>query len=704
MDVNDGPEDQVDQPAADAPIDAGAPTEPEGVSAKARRKASSAKRKASDLRGRAAQIPVKAKLAAAIAREAGPKATARAVAKRLEIEPGLEEAVTRAYHRKQQRTTGYLPARSRGASPGDRPKVSVVVIVYQMSAQAARTLFTLSTSYQRDVSPHEYEVIVVENSSDDNLNPRVAERMGPQFRYYRRVEEGVSPTPAINVGLSLARGDYVALMVDGARMVSPGVLRNALDAFRIQHDAVVAVPGYHIGYDDHMFREDAAHSLRQDRKLIAGIPWRSDGYRLFDISIQSGANPFGFLHPLGESNCMFAPREAYEAIGGADERFDLPGGGMVNLDMYCELLRPESTRLFLTPGEGTFHQFHGGVTTQADSERAALMAEFNRNYAEIRGTTYFAPEKEPYFIGEVPNGALPMLAYSAFEGRSHFEHRMRREQPATPWLDDAVVPAPDILNNPPTAGGRTGDDDVSIYLPSSVRKFEPKHLTFSTWADHIQFGYDLVEAIRPELLVELGTQAGMSYFTFCQSMKENDIEGLCYAVDTWEGEEHTGKYDDSTWELVSNHNRENYPGFSYLMRMFFEDAVAHFEDNTIDLLHIDGLHTYDAVKADFETWYEKVKPGGVILFHDIKARIKDFGVWRFWDEIEGEYPTFYFKHGFGLGVLRKPGGEENTSELMQLMFDSTPGEQAQLRRFYEHAAYFHHVKRRSDKAMEMGLI
>ncbi len=479
-----------------------------------------------------------------MSRESGPKAAARAVAKRLEIEPGMEEAVTRAYHRKMQRTPAYLPARSRGARPGDRPVVSVVVIVYQMSAQAARTLFTLSTAYQRDVSPYEYEVIVVENASDDNLNPRVVERMGPQFRYYRRTETGVSPTPAINVGLSLARGEYVALMVDGARMVSPGVLRNAMDAFRIQHDAVVAVPGYHVGYDDHMFREDAAHSLRQDRKLLAGIPWRSDGYRLFDISIQSGANPFGFLHPLGESNCMFAPREAYEAIGGADERFNLPGGGMVNLDMYCELLRPESTRLFLTPGEGTFHQFHGGVTTQADADRAALMAEFNQNYVqirgttyfaprkepyfigevhndalpmlaysaeqgrdhfehwgrrpnpasqwlddpvvvagegtfhqfhggvttqadadraglmakfnqnyfEIRGTTYFAPEKEPYFIGEVPNSALPMLAYSAVEGRSHFEHRLRRNPPQTPWLDDAVVPAPDILNNPPISG------------------------------------------------------------------------------------------------------------------------------------------------------------------------------------------------------------------------------------------------------------
>lgn len=688
-------------------------TDPRDAAARAKAKAGSARAKAGAAKAKAGAqaqaVSPRLRGVAAQARSEGPKAaattTARKIGKRLEVESLVEEAVTRAHHRKAQRNPGYLPARARSARANDRPLLTVVVIVYQMSSQAARTLFTLSTSYQRDVSAHEYEVLVVENASDDNLSPRRVRRFGPQFRYLRRDESGVSPAPAINVGLAQARGDIIALMVDGARMVSPGVLRNALDAFRIQRNAVVAVPGYHIGYDDHMLREDAGHSLRQDRALLAGIPWRTDGYRLFDISIQSGANPYGYLHPLGESNCMFATREQYEAIGGADERFNLPGGGMVNLDMYCELLRPADTRLFLTPGEGTFHQFHGGVTTQADAERAALMTEFNRNYYEIRGTSYFAPEKEPYFIGEVRNPALPMMAFSAVEGLSHFEHQLRREIPRTPFVDDVTLPAPDILNNPPLHSGTdSGEFDVSIYLPPSVRRFEPKHLTFSTWADHIQFGYDLVAAIRPELLVELGTQAGMSYFTFCQSMKENDIEGLCYAVDTWEGEEHTGKYDESTWDLVSTHNRENYPGFSYLMRMFFEDAVTHFDDDTIDLLHIDGLHTYDAVKADFDTWYTKVKPGGVILFHDIKARIKDFGVWRFWDEIADQYPTFYFKHGFGLGVLRKPGGEPNESELMQLMFDSSPGEQAQLRRFYEHAAYFHHVKRRSDRAMELGLI
>ena len=636
-------------------------------------------------------------------RELGPEATAADVKRQMErAAAGVRERATNSSV--GERVQLAAAARSTPA-PGDgaaQVPLSVVVIVYDMSAQARRTLYTLSTAYQRDVSVDDYEVIVVENASDDQLTRRQVERMGPNFRYLRRDEPGVSPAPAINAGLALARGEFIGLMIDGARMLTPGVIRNALDGFKVNPNAVVAAPGYHIGLTDQQHSSHSSWwSVRKERALMRTIPWRTDGYRLFDISVLSGANPFGYLHPLMESNCMFASRANFDAIGGADERFDLPGGGVLNLHMYRELLEPEHAQLILMPGEGSFHQFHGGVTTRRDSERADLMAQFNSQYQEIKGSGYFAPRREPFLIGTIPNRALPVMAYSAVEGRTHYETWTLREPAQVPYVDDATIPAPDILKHPPSYGpyGSTnGELDVSIYLPPSIRRFEPKHIVFSTWMDHIQFGYDLVAAVRPEILVELGTQGGVSYFAFCQSMKENDVEGLAYAVDTWEGEEHTGAYDESVWESVSWHNRQNYSAFSYLLRMYFAEAVNNFADESIDLLHIDGLHTYDAVNEDFETWYPKVAPGGIILFHDIKARIKDFGVWRWWDEVSPQYPSFSFNHGFGLGVIQKPGGKPNESELLQLMFDGSPADQAQLRRFYEHAAYFHHVKRQAEAA------
>lgn len=211
------------------------------------------------------------------------------------------------------------------------------------------------------------------------------------------------------------------------------------------------------------------------------------------------------------------------------------------------------------------------------------------------------------------------------------------------------------------------------------------------------FGYDIVATLRPKVTVELGTQGGLSFFTFCQSIKENDIDGVCYAVDTWEGEEHTGKYDETVFQSVQEHARREYAGFAYLMRMLFSDALVHFDNNSIDLLHIDGLHTYDAVKEDFATWYPKVRPGGIILFHDVYARMMDFGAWKFWQEISQQYPSFEFRHGFGLGVLQKPGGNQGNDPLLNAMFKGSEQDHAKLRAMYVHAAKHFEFSRKVAK-------
>lgn len=232
-----------------------------------------------------------------------------------------------------------------------------------------------------------------------------------------------------------------------------------------------------------------------------------------------------------------------------------------------------------------------------------------------------------------------------------------------------------------------------------MRGFDPIRRSFSTWVDHASFGYDIVEATKPQKLVELGTYNGMSYFVFCQSMIENNIDGLCYAVDTWGGDEHTGEYGESIFEEVRQHAREHYRGISYLLRMLFNEAVDHFENESIDLLHIDGLHTYEAVQEDFNNWYPKVSPGGIILFHDIEARQSDFGVWKYWAELESQYDTFAFHHGFGLGVLRKPDANEQRNEhpLIQLLFDGNEEEQQMLRQLYVHNSEYLEARNKAKR-------
>ena len=576
------------------------------------------------------------------------------------------------------------------------PLLSIIVIAYDMPRQALITLRSLAADYQQGVNAADYEVILVENRSARNMGAEALAALPGNFRYFLRDEPGVSPAAAINFGFAQARGRFIGLMIDGARMVTPGVVQNVLTAFCLSPEAMVVVPGYHLGEKEQQYHLTHGYTEEKEQSLLAEVDWQQNGYKLFDISCLSGANPNGIFHPFMECNCLFMSVEIFQEIGQADERFDLPGGGALNLCIYRKAALHPRTRLFMLAGEGSFHQLHGGVTTSEVDKRDAILRRQNEQLTELLGEPFRSPTIEPTLLGKIPAPALRYLQYSSERGL----HRARRcaERNEEMYADNHHKEPTGSSGLQPFRLCLTDTYSVSslplefsmplVYMPPSIRHFNPLHMVFSTWVDHLPFGYDLVAALRPKMLVELGTHKGLSYFTFCQAMKENEIDGLCYAIDTFEGDEHTDKYDESVFNSVNNHNRQHYHGFSYLMRMFFEDALRHFSEDSIDLLHIDGFHTYEAVSADFANWYPKVKPGGIILFHDVQARLQDFGAWKFWDEIRGQYETFTFNHGFGLGVLRKAGGDRSQDpQILKLLFaDTTEKSAAALRAFYVHAS------------------
>ncbi len=173
----------------------------------------------------------------------------------------------------------------------------------------------------------------------------------------------------------------------------------------------------------------------------------------------------------------------------------------------------------------------------------------------------------------------------------------------------------------------------------------------SAWYGHVPFGNWLTTTTRPRVVVELGTHNGVSFSSFCDAVVAHDIPATCFAIDTWQGDPQAGVYGEEVWVDWSRFSAEHYGGFARLLRGTFDEALPEFADGSIDLLHIDGLHTYEAVKSDFDNWLPKMSSRGVIIMHDIAERHDDFGVWQLWDEIQQAHPTFAFEHEHGLGVV-----------------------------------------------------
>jgi len=305
------------------------------------------------------------------------------------------------------------------------PALSVVVVVYNMPREAPRTLHSLSAAYQRHIDPGDYEVIVVDNGSNPPFDPKIIEGLAGNFRLLRIDPAPCSPAHAVNRGLAEAQGDVIGVMIDGARIVTPGLLHFARHGARLYDQAVVATLGWYLGHDFQGWAMQYGHSHAREDALLDSIDWPNDGYRLFEIGTMDESSVDGWFQPISESNALFLRREFWEKIGGVDERFNAPGGGLINLDTLHRILEEPDAELVILLGEATFHQLHGGVSTNSGPDRqAGNWTSWSSEYEAIRGRPYerLQPRNPPTYLGTLPRPALARIVRSAIHPNSrHFE-------------------------------------------------------------------------------------------------------------------------------------------------------------------------------------------------------------------------------------------------------------------------------------------
>lgn len=289
-----------------------------------------------------------------------------------------------------------------------RPALSVVVVAYDMARELPRTLRSLDVGQQVGMERSDYEVIVVDNGSPDPVDHRSLEFDGA-FRVVTIASASPSPVRAANRGIELARGELVGLFIDGARLASPGLLSGALRAATLVPRPVITATAWHLGSTTHMRAAQAGYDQRVEDELLAESGWEEDGYRLFDISTLAGSSQRGIFGPKGESNSLFLPRALWDEVGGMDDRFQLPGGGLANHDLYRRTCSLPDVDLIELLGEGTFHQIHGGAATS----RRLSFEEMQADHRSIRGKPYRPPANDPLYVGTVHPSVLPHLEQSA---------------------------------------------------------------------------------------------------------------------------------------------------------------------------------------------------------------------------------------------------------------------------------------------------
>lgn len=278
-----------------------------------------------------------------------------------------------------------------------RPELSLIVVSYDMERELPRTLYTLSPRYQQGIAADDYEVIVIDNGS--RHPPRIEDfaHLDMNLQIHSFSDPRPSPVRAINYGLTLAAAPLVGVNIDGARMASPGLLNACRRAARTDSDAVVTTLSFQLGPGPQWLTMQHGYDAAWEDRLLDGIDWQNNGYRLFDISPFTENVTKGWFGPLDESNLLFMHKNLWTDLAGYDPAFESPGGGSANADLLRRALEHPRSHQITVLGEGVFHQIHGGTHTNSGQNAPNVLKNAVREYFRLRGRFQVVDSERSYF-------------------------------------------------------------------------------------------------------------------------------------------------------------------------------------------------------------------------------------------------------------------------------------------------------------------
>ncbi len=550
--------------------------------------------------------------------------------------------------------------------------ITFVIAYYNIPKQIIRTLISCSPKYQR-AAKDKIEVIIADNGSTEPLPEGLRERF-PFISKIIRTEGRPSPVFALNDAIKQAKFPTIAVLIDGAHILSPGIFNNAKDICQMHPRPVINVPQYYLGFVSQNLNP-APNPWLGEKRHLARINWPAEGYNLLNYAIFPGENHDRSLIGSIETNCLITTREVFEDCGGFDERFDEPGAGFANLEIFSRLIHHPKNTYVIFPGEGSFHQDHGGTTTKkSPEERDILVARFRENHSKITGSEYLINVKSPMMYGILRHSAGNIATISKEYGVAK---NMLLKQLANIYTGRVRA---GIEKQPPpilVSGGTTNERRARVPLAALgiLESTATAHGVDKAELSYLRFLRRLHAVRKPDLYFEIGVDTGVSI-----GLAQKRSIGV-----------------DPAFTITSPLSPRTQL-FKEKSDDFFKvkDRAKTLFKTPLDMSFIDGMHLAEFVLRDFINVEKYAHKGSIIMFDDVlpeqmemSERERRFAAWtgdvykiapilrKYRPDLEVRvFNTFIGAYRKGLAVVKNldPANtilEDNYQEIEKEIFDET---------------------------------